>query len=52
VKRLRIFRDRIELQPESINKSHKALVFPNPPRDAESGANVIAVVLSATWLFA
>jgi SOS-response transcriptional repressor LexA len=50
VKRLRIFRDRLELQPESTNPKHQALVFPNPPRhDEAEEAQVIAVVLSAIW---
>lgn len=48
VKRLRIYRDRIELCPESSNPKHKPIVFPNPPRDGEgSQADVIAVVISS-----
>ena len=51
VKRLRIFRDRMELQPESDNKIHGAFVFPNPPKEELAEAQIIAIVLSATWLF-
>lgn len=52
VKRLRIYRDRLELVPESANQRHRPLVFPYPPRPAEGcGAEIIAVVLSAHWLF-
>lgn len=51
VKRLRIFRDRLELQPESRNPAHSPIVFALPPRqDEEAGAEIIAVVLSATWI--
>jgi SOS-response transcriptional repressor LexA len=50
VKRLRIFRDRMELRPESANTMHQALVFPNPPRnDDHEQVQIIAVVLSAIW---
>ncbi len=50
VKRLRIFRDRLELRPESLNTAHTPLVFPNPPRDDDhQEAQIIAVVLSAIW---
>lgn len=51
VKKLRLFRDRAELQPDSTNKSHQTFVFPLPPReDSQAEAQIIAVVLSATWL--
>lgn len=55
VKRLRLFRDRMELQPESKNPRHEAIVFPLPHRqdlgqDEEAEARIIAVVLSATWI--
>ena len=53
IKRLRIFRDRLELRPESFNRTHQAIVFPLPPRqDEEAEATIIAVVLSATWILA
>lgn len=51
VKRLRIFRDRIELRPESDNPVHKPLAYPNPPREGEDMAVVIAVVLKSIWQF-
>jgi SOS-response transcriptional repressor LexA len=52
IKRLRIFRDRLELQPESNNPTHQPLVFPNPPHtDEAQEAQIIAVVLSAVWNF-
>lgn len=55
VKRLRLFRDRMELQPESKNPRHEAIVFPlphrqNPGQDDDAEAQIIAVVLSATWI--
>lgn len=51
VKRLRIFRDRLELRPESLNKAHLPIVFPLPPeQDAPAEASIIAVVLQATWI--
>lgn len=53
VKRLRLFRDRMELRPESRNPVHQPLVFPLPPRqDEDAEAQIIAVVLSATWILA
>jgi len=52
VKRLRIFRDRMELQPESPNPMHKPIVFPWPPRDdGPSEAAIVAVVLQAVYVF-
>lgn len=52
VKRLRIFRDRIELQPMSRNPHWQPLVFPNPPvEDGPAEATIIAVVLQATWIY-
>jgi len=52
VKTLRIFRDRIELQPESPNPAWKPLVFPNPPVQVdETQGIIIGVVLSAVRLF-
>lgn len=53
IKRLRLFRDRIELRPESRNPAHQAIVFPLPSRqDEEVEASIIAIVLSATWILA
>jgi SOS-response transcriptional repressor LexA len=52
VKRLRIYRDRIELCPESSNPKHKPFVFPNPPTDNDaSEGQVIAVVISSHRLY-
>jgi SOS-response transcriptional repressor LexA len=52
VKKLRVFTDRLELQPCSDNPSYSPLVFPLPLReDAEAEAHIIAVVLSATWIY-
>jgi hypothetical protein len=51
IKRLRIFPDRMELRPESVNKAHQPIAFALPPRQDEEGeATIIAVVLSATWI--
>lgn len=51
VKRLRIFRDRFELQPESDDLKHTAIVFPWPPKENDvAEAQIIAIVLSATQL--
>jgi SOS-response transcriptional repressor LexA len=51
VKRLRLFRDRMELQPETENPRWQPIVFPLPLRQDEDGeAQIIAVVLSATWI--
>lgn len=52
VKRLRIFRDRLELQPQSTNTTHKPIVFPLPAREDEPAeAAIIAVVVASTWLY-
>jgi SOS-response transcriptional repressor LexA len=52
VKKLRVFTDRLELQPCSDNPAYTPLVFPLPLReDAEAEAHIIAVVLSATWIY-
>ena len=55
LKRLRIFRDRYELRPESTNPRHTPLVFPlPPPQDGPDGSGetveIIAIVLQAAWL--
>ena len=54
VKRLRIFRDRITLQPESTNPKHEPMTFPLPISDDMSAdgyqAEIIAVCLQATWI--
>lgn len=51
VKRLRLFRDRMELQTETENPRWQPIVFPLPLRQDEDGeAQIIAVVLSATWI--
>jgi SOS-response transcriptional repressor LexA len=52
VKRLRVYRDRLELVPESSDDRHKPLVFPNPPRpEGEIEVQIIAVVISSHWLY-
>lgn len=52
VKRLRLFRDRVELRPESSDSSHETYTFPLPTvENDEAQIEVIAVVLNATWLF-
>ncbi len=52
VKRLRMFQDRIELQPASENPVHKPIVFPLPLRESEEvEATIRAVLLSAIWLY-
>jgi SOS-response transcriptional repressor LexA len=52
VKKLRIFTDRLELQPCSDNPGYSPLVFPLPlQEDAMDDACIIAVVLSATWIY-
>jgi SOS-response transcriptional repressor LexA len=52
VKRLRLFRDRVELQPESLNPHWKPIVFKSPPEhDEHVVAEIIAVVISAIWIY-
>jgi SOS-response transcriptional repressor LexA len=52
VKKLRLFTDRMELQPCSDNPAYEPLVFPLPLREADqTEAHIIAVVLSATWIY-
>jgi SOS-response transcriptional repressor LexA len=52
VKKLRLFTDRMELQPCSDNPVYEPLVFPLPLRESEaSEAHIIAVVLSATRVY-
>ena len=52
VKKLRLFTNRMELQPCSDNPVYQPLVFPLPLReDEEAQAHIIAVVLSATWIY-
>lgn len=52
VKRLRIYRDRIELCPESSNPKHKPIVFPNPPQeDQPAEGQIIAIVISSHRLY-
>jgi SOS-response transcriptional repressor LexA len=47
IKRLRVFRDRVELQPESDNPLHEPIVLNNG--DEELG-RVVAVALTAAWV--
>lgn len=52
VKKLRLFTDRMELQPCSDNPAYRPLVFPLPLQEADhTEAHIIAVVLSATWIY-
>lgn len=51
VKRLRIFMDRYELQPESGNPTHKPIVSALPLKEHTEEWSVQAIVISATWLF-
>jgi SOS-response transcriptional repressor LexA len=52
VKKLRLFTDRMELQPCSDNPAWEPLVFPLPLRETDqTEAHIIAVVLSATWIY-
>ena len=51
VKRLRLFRDRLELQPQSKNPVHKPFVSPFPLKEEDQEWTVQAVVISASWLF-
>lgn len=51
VKMLRVFRDRIELHPCSSNPQNQKYVIPyKPPEDYDDKVQVIAIVLSSTWL--
>ena len=51
VKRLRIFMDRYELQPESPNSAHKPFVSRFPLKEEDQEWSIEAVVVSASWLF-
>lgn len=51
VKRLRIYMDRYELQPESPNPAHKAFVSRFPLKEEDQQWAIQAVVVSASWLF-
>lgn len=51
VKRLRIFMDRFELQPESSNPAHKPFVSKFPLQEEDQEWRIEAVVISASWLF-
>jgi SOS-response transcriptional repressor LexA len=52
VKRLRIFRDRIELQPESSNTFYQPLVFQRPAaEDGETDVQIVAVVLQSVQVY-
>lgn len=54
VKRLRIKRDRLILQPESSNPKHKAIELPLPGSsesvESDERAEILAVCLQAVWL--
>jgi SOS-response transcriptional repressor LexA len=52
VKKLRIFTDRIELQPQSGNPRHTPIIFPLPMQENSHGeAQILAVVLQAVRLY-
>ena len=52
VKRLRIFRDRLELRPETKNTKHEPIIYAWPPNEEDPAqAQIIAVVLAATWIY-
>ncbi len=52
VKKLRLFRDRMELQPCSDNPAYEPLVFPLPLQQSEeTEVLIIAVVISAVWSY-
>jgi len=52
VKMLRIFTDRIELQPQSGNPRHSPIIFPLPMQENSHGeAQILAVVLQAVRLY-
>jgi SOS-response transcriptional repressor LexA len=52
VKKLRLYTDRMELQPCSDNPAYEPLVFPLPLHELDqTEATIIAVVLSATWIY-
>ena len=51
VKQLRIFRDRMELRPQSTNPKHEVLVMPAKPQPGVETIDILAVVVAATWLF-
>lgn len=51
VKRLRIYRDRIELQPESKNPRHKPVIFQRGSGDEHTEAQILAVVLQAVRVY-
>lgn len=54
VKRLRIKRDRLILQPETLNPKHKAIELPLPgahdSAESDETAEILAVCLQAVWL--
>lgn len=54
VKRLRVFRDRVELWPDSTNPNHQKFVYPLASSRADGGGveiQIIAVVIAATKIF-
>ena len=52
VKRLRIFRDRMELHPESSNPVHQPLAFTADPAAAPlATARILAIVISSHWIY-
>ena len=52
VKKLKLFTERMELQPCSDNPIYEPLVFPLPLREADqTEVHIVAVVLSAIWIY-
>lgn len=52
VKQIRIFRDRMELQPRSSNDRHQPIVVPiNHEVDGDTDIRILAVVAEAFWQF-
>lgn len=51
VKQLRIFRDRMELRPQSSNPAHEPIIMPAEPQEGNEKVYVLAIVISAIWLF-
>ncbi len=51
VKLLRVFRDRLELHPQSSNPVHRPIAIPSEPQEGNEKIYILAVVAAATWLF-
>lgn len=51
VKRLRLFRDRMELHPESTNKEHQPMTYSFTDANPDIAIDIVGVVLSAVWIY-